>query len=92
MLVLPCPWCGPRNEDEFHNAGDAHKQRPFDPERLTDAEWCDYLYVPANPKGWLLERWWHVAGCQRWFSLERHTVTHEVRPVPENKAFREKQQ
>jgi sarcosine oxidase, subunit delta len=81
MLLLPCPWCGLRSEDEFLNGGDATKKRPPDPALLTDEEWCDYLYVPANAKGWLLERWWHVAGCQRWFTLERNTVTHVVRAI-----------
>ena len=79
MLLIPCPWCGPRNEDEFLNGGDARKHRPAQAALLTDAQWCDYLYVPANTKGWLRERWWHVAGCQRWFSIERHTVTHALR-------------
>jgi len=79
MLQLPCPWCGPRDETEFLNGGDAGKHRPANPDQLTDQEWCDYLYVPANTKGWLAERWWHVAGCQRWIIIERNTLTHEVR-------------
>ncbi len=79
MLQLPCPWCGLRDETEFVNGGDARKRRPPDPAQLTDAAWCEYLYVPANPKGWLPERWWHVSGCRRWMVLERNTLTHEVR-------------
>ncbi|MDE0284484.1 MAG: sarcosine oxidase subunit delta, partial [Gammaproteobacteria bacterium] len=27
MLLIPCPWCGPRNEDEFLNGGEADKRR-----------------------------------------------------------------
>lgn len=86
MLLVPCPWCGPRNEDEFQNGGDAAKRRPEDPSRLSDEAWCRYLYVPANTKGWLRERWWHVAGCRQWFVLERNTVTHAIRAVAEDAA------
>jgi sarcosine oxidase, subunit delta len=81
MLLLPCPWCGLRNENEFANGGDSSKRRPSDPMALTDEQWCEFLYVPANTKGWLREYWWHAAGCQRWFTLDRNTVTHEVRIV-----------
>ena len=79
MLLLPCPYCGPRNEDEFLNGGEAGKHRPSDPASLSDEAWSQHVYVPTNTKGWLIERWWHVAGCQRWFALERHTVTHAIR-------------
>lgn len=81
MLLIPCPWCGSRGEEEFFNGGDAARRRPSDPPSLGDDEWCNYLYVPANPKGWLLERWWHVSGCGRWFAVRRHTVTHAIETV-----------
>jgi heterotetrameric sarcosine oxidase delta subunit len=82
MMLLPCPWCGPRNEGEFHNGGDANKRRAINPETLTDEAWCEYLYVPANTKGWLREYWWHFAGCGRWFTLNRNTFTHALRADP----------
>ena len=31
MLLIPCPWCGPRDEIEFHYGGEAHIARPADP-------------------------------------------------------------
>jgi heterotetrameric sarcosine oxidase delta subunit len=78
MLLIPCPWCGPRDETEFRYGGEAHIARPAEPERLTDAQWAGYLFMRSNPKGLFAERWVHAAGCRRWFNVIRHTVTHEI--------------
>ena len=78
MLLIPCPWCGPRDETEFSCGGEAHIARPDDPDALSDAEWADYLYMRANPKGRHRERWVHAQGCRRWFNVERDTVSHEI--------------
>ena len=81
MLLIECPWCGPREESEFHCGGEAHIVRPARPEALSDAEWADYLFMRTNPKGAHRERWVHEAGCRRWFNVERDTVTHEITAV-----------
>ena len=81
MLLIACPYCGERDETEFHYGGQAHVAYPADPEALTDAEWAEYLFVRANPKGPFAERWSHAAGCRRWFNVVRHTVTHEILAV-----------
>ncbi|MEX2201124.1 MAG: sarcosine oxidase subunit delta [Dongiaceae bacterium] len=78
MLLISCPWCGPRDESEYSCGGESHIVRPTDPERLSDAEWADYLYMRNNPKGLLYERWVHSRGCRRWFNLVRDTVSHEI--------------
>lgn len=78
MLRIECPWCGPREEIEFHCGGQAHLARPDDPAALSDAEWADYLFMRDNPKGLFAERWVHSEGCRRWFNVLRHTVTHEI--------------
>jgi heterotetrameric sarcosine oxidase delta subunit len=78
MLLIRCPWCGPREEMEFRNGGEAHIARPADAMQLSDAEYAQYLFMRKNPKGWHYERWNHVAGCRRWFNALRHTVTHEI--------------
>ena len=44
MLLIPCPYCGEREESEFHQGGEAHIERPKDPYKLTDEEWADYLF------------------------------------------------
>ena len=81
MLRIPCPWCGVRDETEFHYGGQAHIARPQNPDALTDEEWAGFLFMRDNPKGEFAERWVHSAGCRRWFNLKRHTVTHEILAV-----------
>jgi heterotetrameric sarcosine oxidase delta subunit len=83
MLLIACPYCGERDETEFHYGGEAHVPYPQDPEALSDAEWAEYLFVRANPKGPFAERWSHAAGCRRWFNVLRNTATHEILAVAE---------
>jgi len=40
------------------------------------------VFLRDNPKGWFRERWFHVHGCRTWFTVDRHTVTHEFRQSP----------
>jgi len=77
MFFISCPWCGPRDETEFSHGGEAHIVRPAEPDRLSDAEWADYVFLRSNPKGVHRERWFHVHGCRRWFNSARDTVTQE---------------
>lgn len=78
MLLIRCPWCGPRDEVEFGYGGQAHVPYPADPEALTDAQWARFLFYRGNPKGELAERWCHTAGCRRWFNAVRDTVSHDI--------------
>ncbi len=75
MLLVPCPYCGPRPEIEFHCGGEAHIARPALPSETTDAQWADYLFTRSNTKGVHAERWRHAHGCGRWFNALRNTVT-----------------
>ena len=81
MLLISCPWCGPREESEFSYGGEAHIVRPKDPDALSDLEWADYLFMRNNPSGRYLERWLHAAGCRRWFNAERDTVSYKIKSV-----------
>ncbi|MFE6625385.1 sarcosine oxidase subunit delta family protein [Streptomyces sp. NPDC057740] len=81
MLLIPCPWCGPRDEAEFHYGGQAHVPYPEDPASLSDKEWARYLFFRDNPKGPFAERWSHTAGCRRWFNAVRDTSTNEILTV-----------
>jgi heterotetrameric sarcosine oxidase delta subunit len=78
MLLIPCPWCGDRDEIEFAYGGEADRAYPADPAALTDEEWAAYLFGRGNPKGLLRERWFHQHGCRRWFAIVRNTATHEI--------------
>jgi sarcosine oxidase subunit delta len=81
MLLIPCPWCGPRDESEFSYAGEAHIARPKDTDALSNAEWADYLFMRKNPRGLHREQWYHTYGCRRFFNMERDTVTYAIKSV-----------
>ena len=76
MNLLPCPWCGEREETEFHFGGEKAAIRPSF--GCTDAEWANYLYLRENPQGRADELWCHSWGCGEWFVVSRDTVSHEV--------------
>jgi heterotetrameric sarcosine oxidase delta subunit len=81
VLLIRCPWCGPRDEIEFRYGGQAHVDYPIwypelGDEGLSDEEWTDFLFLRDNPRGPFRERWCHVHGCRRWFNAVRDTGTH----------------
>lgn len=78
MLRIPCPWCGPRPENEFRYGGQAGVIRPADPAAVSDAAWGAYLHLRDNPKGRHVERWRHLHGCGRFFNCVRDTVTDRI--------------
>lgn len=78
MFQIPCPHCGDRNVSEFRHWGE-QADRP-DPSSATPAEWRGYLYGRRNLAGWTTETWYHRAGCRTFVTVERHTVSNEVRP------------
>ena len=67
---LTCPNCGSRPYTEFSFGGET---------RRTGAE-DDYcrVWLPANVAGLQEERWFHDAGCGRWFTVRRNTSTNEI--------------
>ena len=81
MQLIRCPWCGPREEVEYHYGGQAHVPLPDDPAALTDAQWAEYVINRDNPAGKYAERWMHAAGCRRWFNAVRDTVTYRIHAV-----------
>ncbi|MBV8933587.1 MAG: sarcosine oxidase subunit delta, partial [Kutzneria sp.] len=78
MMLIECPWCGPRDETEFHYGGQAHVSYPDDPSVLTDEQWARYLFYRDNPQGRFAERWCHGSACRRWFNAVRDTRTHQI--------------
>jgi sarcosine oxidase subunit delta len=83
MLLIPCPYCGPRSEEEFSYGNEAHIPRPKEPDKLDDAEWAEFVFMRSNTKGLFLERWLHAHGCRRWFNVARDTVSYEILAVYE---------
>lgn len=81
MQLIPCPWCGPREEVEFHYGGQAHVDYPAEPAELSDEEWARFVFFRDNPRGPFAERWSHAAGCRRWFNAVRDTRSYELLAV-----------
>ena len=79
MMLLTCPWCGERPENEFHCGGTTAIIRP--PMGCDDDAWGRYLFFRENPKGAHAERWRHTYGCGQWFNVRRDTVSHVVDAV-----------
>jgi len=87
MQIFPCPFCGPRDETEFHCVGEP-KARPEPAGSAGDAEWADYLWFNNNEKGLAREIWLHLT-CTEMFAMTRDTATNAVidsealtRPAP----------
>lgn len=77
MLTLECPCCGIQaDETELAPGGEAHLKRHGP--GSSDADFHDYLFSRANPRGVHFERWRHAAGCGKWFLAARDTQTLEV--------------
>lgn len=81
MQLIPCPWCGPREEAEFHYGGQADVAYPREPAALSDEQWAKFVFFRDNPSGPFAERWTHSAGCRRWFNAVRDTSTHDLLAV-----------
>jgi sarcosine oxidase subunit delta len=72
MQIFPCPFCGPRDEIEFHYVGEP-KARAEPATSVSDAEWADYLWFNTNAKGAAREVWLHLT-CMEMFVMSRDTA------------------
>lgn len=78
MMLISCPWCGPRSQEEFRCGGEARIVRPPEPGSVDDAAWSRYLFARSNPEGDACEQWHHLYGCGQWFHVVRNTRTHAI--------------
>jgi heterotetrameric sarcosine oxidase delta subunit len=82
-MLINCPHCGLRGNQEFVYRGDATVQRPAlgapdaGDTRISDA-WMDYVYLRDNPPGRHREFWYHATGCRAWLIVTRDVSTHEI--------------
>ena len=60
--------------DEFWFGGEL---RPWTPIPPPEEEYST-TWLRDNRSGPQLERWFHYAGCRRWFTVERDTRTNEI--------------
>jgi heterotetrameric sarcosine oxidase delta subunit len=78
---IPCPFCGPRGNDEFTYLGDATLRRPDPAAPNAMQAFHDYVYLRENPSGLHQELWFHGSGCRSWLIVTRNTRTHEIGEV-----------
>ncbi|WP_367181379.1 sarcosine oxidase subunit delta [uncultured Roseovarius sp.] len=77
MQIFICPFCGPRDEREFHFEREAGKIRPDTTKLVSDIGWSDYLNEQRNTKGAVREVWSHLP-CHELFVMERNSLTMDV--------------
>ena len=75
MMLIPCPFCGPRAHVEFTY------ERPLEAIVPVDADTAAatrILYRRDNPRGLSPELWRHTHGCRAWLAVERNTASHDI--------------
>ena len=88
MKIMPCPLNGPRNIQEFICAGPVEPHP--DPNRCSDHEWTEFVWMEENLAGVVREWWCHVA-TSYWFIAERNTVSDEILATyPADRIFSER--
>ena len=88
MKIMPCPLNGPRNIQEFICAGTVEPHP--DPNRCSDDEWTEFVWMEENLDGVVREWWCHVA-TSYWFIAERNTVSDEILATyPADRVFSER--
>ncbi len=88
MKQMQSPLNGWRNIQEFAHAGEVLDEP--DPNRCTDLEWAEYIFIEDNKAGLVKEWWCHVATAY-WFIAERDTVRDEiVRTFDPGELFKER--
>ena len=80
-MRIPCPYCGPRGNDEFTYLGDASVRRPDPAAPGADRAFYEYVYLRDNTSGQHQELWYHGSGCHAWLVVTRNTRTHEISDV-----------
>jgi sarcosine oxidase subunit delta len=80
IMIIKCPYCGPRDVIEFTYQGDATRKRP-DPASTDTREWSAYVYERSNPSGAHKEFWLHSGGCRQHLLVTRDMSTHAISSV-----------
>ena len=76
-LRIPCPNCGLRPYTEFWFGGEL---RPPGSDADLEEDFRN-VWLRDNVAGVHSERWFHAAGCRRWLTIERDTVTNDLHGV-----------
>lgn len=74
-MRIDCPRCGSRDVHEWRFGGELPHR---DPKLGADEADIVRVWMRENRDGQATERWFHEAGCRRWCTVVRDTVTGEV--------------
>lgn len=80
-LRINCPNCGSRPFTEYWFGGEVGVAPPLPGTRPDPAAEFERIWYRRNPAGLQTERWFHHAGCRRWLTAERDTVTNAIHAV-----------
>lgn len=72
---LSCPNCGNRPNTEFWFGGESLVS--VTPGKDSQEEYAR-VWLRRNTAGRQSERWFHYAGCRRWITVERDTLTNVI--------------
>ena len=75
MLLVPCPYCGPRPETSSAAAARPTSSGPPIPAAASDEDWAHISIYRTNPKGAHRERWYHCTAAAAGSTRVRDTVT-----------------
>ena len=82
-LMIPCPNCGRRPFTEFVCGGElpqhTGEEAPMASDRLEED--FERVWLRRNTAGPQTERWFHAAGCRRWVTVTRNTLTNAINDV-----------
>ena len=76
MIIIDCPFCGPRDHSEFSYGSDASIKYPDLNSSIK--EWTEAIFFRKNIDGVQSETWHHSSGCRMWLEVERCTKTHKI--------------
>ncbi len=76
-LRITCPNCGPRPYLEFWFGGELRSHTAVATDDPLEADF-DRVWRRTNTCGVQRERWFHHAGCRRWHTAVRNTLTNEL--------------
>jgi len=77
-LLVHCPNCGRRPFTEFWFGGEVIPHPPGPGEPVDQAVEIARVWYRRNVAGLQSERWYHYAGCRRWLTAQRDTLTNTV--------------
>ena len=84
-MLLRCPWCGPRELEEFRFRSVLTGERAGPGESVTTGDHPSAAYARvyerANVPDSSVEYWQHDRGCRAWLVVQRNPSTAEVLDV-----------